>query len=89
MAPEAVPEITAVPFTVTVACDSLTVGVTVILEVALLTEAEYAIVALEKVGDSVPLEVVNADKVASVDETAPPILIVRESALAPLPQAHV
>jgi hypothetical protein len=89
MAPEAVPEVTAVPFTVTVACDSLTVGVTVILEVALLTEAVYAVVALAKVGDSVPDEIVKPDKVASVEETEPPILTVRESALAPLPQVQV
>ena len=40
MLPDGAPEATAVPFTVTVALASLTVGVRVMLLVALLTEAE-------------------------------------------------
>lgn len=54
--PDAEPEVTEVPFTVTVANELLTVGVTVIEVSELDTEAVYEVVPEAKVGDRVPTE---------------------------------
>ena len=51
----AVPEVTAVPFTLTVAVASVTVGVTVIEDVALTTEAVYAVTPAANTGLKVPV----------------------------------
>ena len=67
IAPDAVPEVTAVPLTVIVAKALLRVGVTVIELVALVTVAVYAVVAEANVGDRVPEEIARADKVESLE----------------------
>jgi hypothetical protein len=63
----ALPEVTVVPFTFTVAVLSLTVGVTVIDATVFATEAVYEVVALANVGDRVPLESPKLDKSAFAD----------------------
>ena len=64
--PEALPLVTAAPFTVTVAVASEMVGVTVIEVVALLTEAVYPVVAPANVGDNVPELNASAERLAFV-----------------------
>jgi hypothetical protein len=54
MAPEAVPEVTEVPFTLTVAVAVATVGVTVIEATELTTLALYSCVVALNVGAKVP-----------------------------------
>ena len=61
-APEAEPEVTVVPFTVTDAYGSSTVGVTVTDVVVYETLAEYAVVLFVKLGEIVPAEVLNAER---------------------------
>ena len=65
--PDAEPDATVVPLTVIVACDSSLVGVTVIDVVALDIDAVYDVVLLANVGDNVPLDNVNADKLALLE----------------------
>ena len=67
MAPEAEPEVTTVPFAVTVAVESVIVGVTVNDDVELPTEAEYEVVADAKVGDREPVETFKAESVATAE----------------------
>ena len=70
--PEAVPEVTEVPLTFTVAVESVTVGVTVIDVVALVTAIAYEVVPVEKEeGVQVPVEVVRLVKLESVEADAP------------------
>lgn len=64
MALDADPEATPVPLTVTLAPAAATVGVTVVLDVVLPTETEYAVVPLENAGDSAPADTVSADRSA-------------------------
>jgi hypothetical protein len=66
--PDAAPELTDAPSTVTVAVASLTVDVTVTLAVALLTDAAYATVPTANTGLNVPDDSVNPDN----DETGDP-----------------
>jgi hypothetical protein len=65
--PDAEPDVTVVPLTVIVACDSSLVGVTVIDVVALDIDAVYDVVLLANVGDNVPLDNVNVDKLALLE----------------------
>jgi hypothetical protein len=67
IADDAEPEVTVVPFTLIVAFALVRVGVTVIDVVAFETVAVYEVVAEANVGDSVPVEVVRALSVASVE----------------------
>jgi hypothetical protein len=66
---EELPLATAVPLTVIVAEPSFLVGVSVIELTVLLTVAEYTVVPPANDGLNVPLLIVNADNVASVDDT--------------------
>jgi hypothetical protein len=68
--PEALPLETVVPFTLTVAFASVTVGVTVIELVAFDTEAVYVVVPLAKTGLSVPLDSARLLSVATLDGAA-------------------
>ncbi len=65
--PDADPDVTAVPFTVIEAPESVLVGVTVIELMLLATEAVYEVVLEEKVGERVPEERVRAERVELVD----------------------
>ena len=67
IAPEAEPEATAVPFTLTLAVESVTVGVTLTDAVEFPTETVYEVVPEENVGDKVPVEVVKAESVATAE----------------------
>ena len=67
IAVDAEPEVTVVPFTVMVALAFVRVGVTVIVVVAFETVALYEVVAESNVGESVPVEVVRALNVATVE----------------------
>ncbi len=67
IAPDATPDVTVVPLTLTVAVASVVVGVTVIDDVAFGTLAVYAVVPLANVGDRVPVESASADSVAVLD----------------------
>ena len=61
MAPEALPEVTATPFTLTVEVDVVTVGVTVIDDTVLASETAYSVVPVAKAGLSVPALTCSAD----------------------------
>ncbi len=74
--PDADADVTEVPLTVTVALASLTVGVTVIDEVELETDAVYEVVPLAKVGDREPVDSDRADKVASVETAAALVTVI-------------
>ncbi len=63
--PDALPEVTAVPFTVILAVGEVAVGITVICVVALGTASVYESVLVEKAGDRVPVLAVNADRVGA------------------------
>ena len=63
----ALPEVTAAPFTLTVALAWFTVGVTVIVDTLLATDWVYVTVPLENPGVSAPLESVSPDRLASVE----------------------
>ena len=65
--PDALPLATVVPFTLTVALVSVTVGLTVIELVAFDTEAVYVVVPPAKTGLSVPLDNARLLKVATPD----------------------
>ena len=65
--PEAVPEATAVPFTVTVDVLTAVVGVTVIVATVLATLSVYAVVVDEKTGDKVPVPGLRSDRLSLVD----------------------
>ena len=65
--PEAEPEVTVVPFTFTLAVESVTVGVTVNDDVELPTETAYEVVAEAKVGDREPAETSKAESVATAE----------------------
>jgi hypothetical protein len=67
IAEDAEPEVTADPFTVMVVFELFRVGVTVIDVVAFETVAVYEVVPEANVGESVPVEVVRALNVASVE----------------------
>ena len=67
IAEDAEPEVTAAPFTVMVVFELFRVGVTVIDVVAFETVALYEVVPDANVGEIVPVEVVRALNVASVD----------------------
>ena len=67
IAEDAVPEVTAAPFTVIDVFELFRVGVTVIDVVAFETVAVYEVVPEANVGESVPVEVVRALNVASVE----------------------
>ena len=63
----AAPDATAVPFTLTVAVASVTVGVSVIEDVAFVTLAEYVPRAAANVGLKVPALSANPESVETVD----------------------
>ena len=65
--PDALPLATVVPFTLTVALVSVTVGVTVIELVAFDTEEVYVVVPPAKTGLSVPLDNARLLSVATAD----------------------
>jgi hypothetical protein len=85
MALDADPEATAAPFTVTVAPAAATVGVTVVLDVALATDIEYAVVPLENAGDSAPADTARADRSALALGTTVKLWVVLEIAEPPDP----
>ena len=66
MGPEAVPLVTVVPFTLTVAEPWLTVGVTVILVTPFPTVSVYVTVPEEKLGLRLPELMERLDRVASL-----------------------
>ena len=55
IAPDAVPDDTTTPFTVTIAMASLVVGVTLTLATLLKSQAVKVVIPIEKTGVSVPL----------------------------------
>ena len=65
MLPDALPLVTKVPFTLTVAVALATVGVRV--TEAALVEALYDVVACAKAGDNVPVLIARADRLALFD----------------------
>jgi hypothetical protein len=67
ISPEAVPEVTVVLLTVIVAFPCVRVGVILIDDVELKTEAVYEVVELENIGERVPAERVSAESVAIFD----------------------
>ena len=67
IAPEALPLVTAVPLTVTVAVASLTVGVKVMDETAFGTDAVYVFVAATNTGFNVPVLIAKAERLAFDD----------------------
>jgi hypothetical protein len=64
MLPEAVPDATAVPFTVILAAAFSAVGVTVTEVIVLCTQAEYEVTSTLKLGDNVPSEISSAERFA-------------------------
>ncbi len=83
--PDADPDVTAVPFTVIEAPESVLVGVTVIELMLLATEAVYEVVLEEKVGERVPEERVKAERVETLDV----IVMLNELVVACAPLASV
>lgn len=67
IAPEALPEGTAFPFTVIAAVTSDAVGVTVSKVTPFTTFAVYVVVPVAKAGVKVPLLILNADRLALAD----------------------
>ena len=67
IAPDVAPLVTAIPFTVTDAVASATVGLNVMLVVAMLTLEVYVLVADANTGDKVPALDDNPDKVALLE----------------------
>ena len=65
--PDAVPDVTVVPFTVTVDVFTVVVGVMVIVETVLATLSVYAVVVAENAGDKGPGVGFSASRFASVD----------------------